>query len=160
MQMDRNALDVAWAAGLFEGEGCITPRGKTSGEIVIGMTDRDILERVQAVFGVGGITSEERRPPHKTCHRWSVSNAADCTMVLEAMLPWFGARRRAVAGALVERMKACRGAHIDKTHCVNGHPYNAENTYITPAGHRRCKTCHRVRVAESTARTKAQAPCP
>jgi hypothetical protein len=27
------------------------------------------------------------------------------------------------------------------THCPQGHPYDAENTYITPSGARACKTC-------------------
>jgi WhiB family transcriptional regulator, redox-sensing transcriptional regulator len=30
-----------------------------------------------------------------------------------------------------------------KTHCKHGHPYNAANTYYTPDGRRRCRTCLR-----------------
>jgi WhiB family redox-sensing transcriptional regulator len=30
-----------------------------------------------------------------------------------------------------------------KTHCKRGHRFTAENTYYTPAGHRRCRTCLR-----------------
>jgi WhiB family transcriptional regulator, redox-sensing transcriptional regulator len=30
-----------------------------------------------------------------------------------------------------------------RTHCKRGHPFNAENTYYTPDGHRRCRTCLR-----------------
>jgi WhiB family transcriptional regulator, redox-sensing transcriptional regulator len=30
-----------------------------------------------------------------------------------------------------------------KTHCKHGHPFNADNTYYTPDGHRRCRTCLR-----------------
>lgn len=29
--------------------------------------------------------------------------------------------------------------------CPHGHPYDEENTYRTPAGHRRCRTCERGR---------------
>lgn len=29
----------------------------------------------------------------------------------------------------------------DKTHCPKGHPYSAENTYITSEGGRKCRTC-------------------
>jgi len=37
------------------------------------------------------------------------------------------------------------GTHnmASKTHCPSGHPYDAENTRITPAGHRICRACHR-----------------
>ena len=30
-----------------------------------------------------------------------------------------------------------------KTHCKRGHPFNADNTYYTPDGRRRCRTCLR-----------------
>jgi hypothetical protein len=32
-----------------------------------------------------------------------------------------------------------------KTHCVNGHPFAPENTWINAKGHRGCKTCSRER---------------
>ena len=108
MHMQGTPEQIAWAAGVFEGEGCIIARANTSGELIIGMTDRDVLERFHEIVGVGTITTELRKPPHSTCYRWSVSNARDCTMVLEALLPWFCERRTAVATALLERMKACR----------------------------------------------------
>lgn len=36
-----------------------------------------------------------------------------------------------------------RGRHGGqiKTHCINGHEYNKENTYIEINGHRKCKQC-------------------
>jgi len=30
-----------------------------------------------------------------------------------------------------------------KTHCINGHEFDTENTYITPRGWRVCRTCTR-----------------
>lgn len=36
-------------------------------------------------------------------------------------------------------------AHAAKTHCINGHPFDGPNTYITPAGHRDCRACNRDR---------------
>jgi WhiB family redox-sensing transcriptional regulator len=30
-----------------------------------------------------------------------------------------------------------------KTHCKRGHRFDADNTYYTPDGHRRCRTCLR-----------------
>lgn len=30
-----------------------------------------------------------------------------------------------------------------RTHCPQGHPYDALNTYIRPTGHRDCRTCKR-----------------
>ncbi len=32
-----------------------------------------------------------------------------------------------------------------KTHCLRGHPFDEENTYITPKGYRSCRACARIR---------------
>jgi len=38
------------------------------------------------------------------------------------------------------------GKHwVDKTHCPSGHPYDAENTYVTPSGKRECRVCRTTR---------------
>ena len=36
-----------------------------------------------------------------------------------------------------------RHPQASKTHCKRGHRFSAENTYYTPDGHRRCRTCLR-----------------
>lgn len=36
-------------------------------------------------------------------------------------------------------------ANREKTHCPSGHPYDHENTRITPKGGRACRTCNRLR---------------
>jgi hypothetical protein len=43
-----------------------------------------------------------------------------------------------------------RNVHIDKTHCSQGHPFTAENTYTTPQGWRRCRTCKATRWRHAT----------
>jgi hypothetical protein len=45
--------DVAWAAGIFEGEGCASPssKGSNSGYIIIGQKNPWILRRLRARFG-------------------------------------------------------------------------------------------------------------
>jgi hypothetical protein len=53
--------------------------------------------------------------------------------------------------AVTDRINSLRGIspsakNAQKTACVNGHPFTAENTY-TYGGHRVCKTCSRIRVA-------------
>lgn len=42
-----------------------------------------------------------------------------------------------------------------KTHCVNGHPFDEENTYIRPDGDRDCRACKRVAHAKQDARRRA-----
>jgi hypothetical protein len=49
--MDRTTKDLAWLAGLLEGEGSFTDsRGSVS--IQVTMTDSDIIERAAAILGV------------------------------------------------------------------------------------------------------------
>lgn len=43
-----------------------------------------------------------------------------------------------------------------KTHCNRGHPFDSENTRITPAGSRRCRKCHIIQQAVGRARRKAR----
>ena len=43
-----------------------------------------------------------------------------------------------------------------KTHCVAGHPFTPENTYLSPAGARRCRRCSRRRWREMRARRRAE----
>lgn len=43
-----------------------------------------------------------------------------------------------------DRDQKNRNGQINKTHCPHGHEYTFENTRVTPRGHRRCRTCHRL----------------
>lgn len=52
-----------------------------------------------------------------------------------------------------EGTAAARGAA--KTHCLHGHPFDSENTYVTAAGSRHCRACCRRRTREY--RSKAAA---
>jgi WhiB family transcriptional regulator, redox-sensing transcriptional regulator len=67
---------------------------------------------------------------------------------------WGGRTQREVR-RLIARARTGRGSRrhpqADKTHCAYGHPYNAANTYYTPAGERRCRAC-RARIARTRRR--------
>lgn len=143
---DQSSTDIAWAAGLFEGEGWWGPRARTSAEAIVGMTDRDVVERFAAVVGVGRISIEERAEGRKTLYRWSVCNAADVRMLIHLFWPWLGTRRRESATVLLERVQNCRGARADQTHCIRGHAYTPDNIYTAPGRTDRCcRTCERDR---------------
>jgi hypothetical protein len=61
---------------------------------------------------------------------------------------------------VTSRVNSMRGetigaAHAAKTHCPQGHPYSAENTYMRPGvNNRACRTCRR-EALRATARTDA-----
>ena len=47
------------------------------------------------------------------------------------------------AGRPHQRQAPASHPQASKTHCKHGHPFNADNTYYTPDGHRRCRICLR-----------------
>lgn len=114
-QLTREA-EVAWAAGLFEGEGCIRfcKHDRTLGYISlrIKMTDRDVLQRFADI--VGGELKGPYDPPANKPHwkiAWSVqiSQTQKSIDVLEAFWPYLGERRRAKAQEVIAQWQEnCR----------------------------------------------------
>lgn len=75
----------------------------------------------------------------------------------ETIQGWRGIEWTVSYSADVERYEPlCRLCHIRRdrkggwprrTHCVNGHRFDAVNTYVRPGGERNCRTCQRERMA-------------
>jgi hypothetical protein len=104
--------EVAWAAGLFEGEGCITRQssetrgGRRAGRLTLrlGMTDRDVIDRFQTAVGVGmvyGPYTARTRPNQKPTYHWCVGDIEQIQGVLRSFWPWLGDRRRARAALAI-----------------------------------------------------------
>lgn len=90
--------EIAWAAGLFEGEGCITISTGRGGyqqpRLKLNMIDGEIVDRFHAVVGRGRTCPERpRRPNHQPQTCWYTGKRADVRYVLELLLPWLGERR-------------------------------------------------------------------
>lgn len=97
---------LAWAAGLFEGEGSISPHkaqnvphGKrwTYVRLAIGTTDEDVLLRFFEIAQCGSLCGPyqyiEGRKPH---WQWSVTGVK-ADRLLDELLPFLGERRQARA---------------------------------------------------------------
>lgn len=139
---------IAWAAGIFEGEGCIMAVKKTAVKLSVEMTDLDVLEAFQMIVGAGNIchkTCTNPKPQWKARYHWQVYNRDDVERILRAFLPWLLSRRRAKAEAMLDRLADNPGRHADKTHCVNGHEFTPDNIYrwSRQPNLRICRTCHR-----------------
>ena len=95
-------VDVAWAAGLFEGEGCIHNRGSHSIAVSISMTDLDVLEKLSGIYG-GKVTPLKVREEHwKPSWIWYLYGM-NAKNFLEDVMPYLGSRRKARADEAIDR---------------------------------------------------------
>lgn len=136
--------DIAWAAGLFEGEGCIRhapgKRGVTR-RLTLVSTDLDVLQRFVAIVGVGTIRVRARpNPAHRIQYVWQVGKWREVAPTLQAFLPYLGERRTKKAQSLLAD-PATRQGDV----CPQGHPLKGPDAevYVRTNGRRYCATCAR-----------------
>ena len=86
--------ELAWAAGFFDGEGCIhigrlTARGHTNYQLIIRVSQRtrEPVDEFQRLFGGFVSTTRASSHPHKTQWLWGCSNA-QAGKVLAQLLPF------------------------------------------------------------------------
>lgn len=139
-----NDVELAWLAGLFEGEGSITIAGEGRFYLELQMTDEDVVRKAAAIAGLGRITDREgATEKHKHVWRWGVTATADAALLLEAMLPHLGARRSARAAEVLAAYRA-NPLRALKQYCHRGHPLFGKNLRIATwrgQEHRRCRQC-------------------
>lgn len=91
--------DLAWAAGLFEGEGCFstrrTGRPDRSLTAAIKSIDPDTLPRFQKIVRVGNVTGPHRYKRKKPVWYWQVGSFEGVQHVMASLWAWLSARRRA-----------------------------------------------------------------
>jgi hypothetical protein len=138
--------EIAWAAGLFEGEGCFrmtNSRGKSRcATLSLQMTDRDTVERFRNIVESGAVRTE-RRPGRKTIFVTDVAKRSDVERIIRAFLPWLGVRRKAKALELLAHIEALDMAAAQRARfCGKGlHPWVPENIYVSPRGIQACRPC-------------------
>jgi len=140
---------LAWAAGLFEGEGCFGAYHRQKQRTVIAslaMTDGDVVRRFAAVIGIGQARGpRQRRPNEQPMYEWSVQSAPDVLKVISLLSPWLGERRKAKSIEVAATAATIGPHHGLRTHCRRGHPYEGENLVLEPSRlgqiRRRCKRC-------------------
>lgn len=101
--LDRSPEEqLAWAVGIFEGEGCIGSyvypyQPKRSYVCVIAMTDYDTIVAVASIFG-GKVSGPYMHKSWKQQQfRWRVTSKKRVREFLERILPFLGVRRMAKA---------------------------------------------------------------
>ena len=145
-----NDIDLAWLAGLIEGEGSflvhLVRHKFYTIAIQVVMTDEDVVRKCLSVSGMGTVTKpRQRNPKWKPIWVWRVHKRTDVVALMNDLYPYMGKRRRAQIDACL----AVNEEHPyqdpaqyqkDKTHCPKGHPYSGDNLY-SHKGKRHCKAC-------------------
>lgn len=107
--IDVSEINYAWAAGVLEGEGTFSKHKRKGRNNTISfaihceMTDRDIIERLKKIFGVGTICKRDRNDgKRKISWCWSVQNHAGIFEVLLRIRPYLGERRGEKVSEIIE----------------------------------------------------------
>ena len=98
--------DLAYAAGLYEGEGsCVVnkcTRTLSTGErkdypiarLTIAMTDLEPLERFQEALGMGVIYGPYAKGAHKPVYHCHIEGLEKVRQAAYRMMPWLSSRRK------------------------------------------------------------------
>lgn len=132
--------NIAWAAGLFEGEGCIvTGSPHNRWRLTLSSTDEDVIRKFAVIVGVGGVLGPQRHknPKWKPIWTWWCTGGEKTTALLAAFYPLLGERRKAKAEVLMADFASAP----PKNQCPKGHLYTPENTYWLRGVWKYCRTC-------------------
>lgn len=132
-----DTIDIAWVAGVVEGEGALCATSGNSSELKVLMTDEDVIRRLHAVTGLGNVNGPiHHKNGGKPLFAWKVSNKRDLARILLAIYPLLGKRRQGQVATLADRLMRLRG---------RGEPYcrvcGAADWYVYPNRNRQCRPC-------------------
>lgn len=153
-----NDVQTAWLAGLLEGEGCFGDNHRGGTKIQLTMTDKDVVERVAAIFGSKVYCYDKRLKANRKPRYYTQIGGQKAADLIAAILPFMGIRRSAKIKSLLEYRSIApgRGAHNrNRTACPYGHPLDGVEHSKKKGRFRYCKTCKRK--AETARRAEIKA---
>lgn len=111
--------DLAWAAGFFDGEGCVrvsqsvryqTSQGEKARRYLrldVTQKHRPLLDKLEAMFGVGNIYYQKPRPTSSEGYCWTCNGRA-AFYVLNLIWPWLGEQKKADFKRAINRVRETR----------------------------------------------------
>jgi hypothetical protein len=141
-------IDLAWAAGLFDGEGSIfvsSHRGRpdcVTLSLAIQMTEVDPIERFASIFGLkhrfAGLTKTEKEI-------WTVTTSTESKVkeIFKALYPYLSEHKRIQGDKAIKARDdyTSQSSWHNKEICKHGHKMTEENTYIDKRGYNTCRAC-------------------
>jgi hypothetical protein len=123
-------VDVAWVAGLLEGEGCFALLKTNTAKINLNMTDRDVVERFAALVGVKVRAVKPEKSHYKIQYRAEVTGSKKAIGWMMTILPLMGARRGAKIKEVIAAWKLTKRRRlVGEKYCVNGHDTTGKLTH-------------------------------
>lgn len=99
-----NDVDVAWIAGLLEGEGWFGCNSKRDClKVELAMTDGDVVDRFAGLVGVESRVRTRRKPHWKDQYLATVYGAK-AEELMRRILPFMGERRRDTIELVLEEL--------------------------------------------------------
>ena len=92
-------VDIAWAAGFFDGEGCVRFRNNKCQFIKWSQKEVEALSRLKRLFGIGSIRKSTSANRSTYLHEYFLFGR-DAVIVLALMLPYLTVKREKAIEAL------------------------------------------------------------
>jgi hypothetical protein len=97
-----NREELAWAAGFYDGEGCLGIFKNKRGLMLhmdIGQVDRAVLDRFQAAVELGNVAGPylKKNPNHAPSYSWDACGFEKCQAVVAKLWHWLSPVKRAQA---------------------------------------------------------------
>ena len=118
--------EIAWAGGLFEGEGCFSasPR-KYSGQGMtrvqpcadLSMVDEDVVRRFANIVGFGLVRAKTGQNGYQPQWAWRTHGVADFERIVVLLWPFLGKRRRERAAEIMLMLFENRQLGVQKLRC-------------------------------------------
>lgn len=88
-------IDIAWAAGVIEGEGTFGISNEHVLSVTVRMTDKDVVERLHSILGGRFYGPYKEVSRNKPIYTWALRRREELIPVLREILPFMGDRRTA-----------------------------------------------------------------
>ena len=100
-------VDIAWATGLYEGEGTCAISNNSHVIVQLSMTDSEPVKRFHQIVGVGAVYTYQPPSPRKLVYRWQTQKSDEVVKVLTMLIDsgYLGPRRLEQAERVLTRAK-------------------------------------------------------
>src|SRR5947207_13660201 len=131
--LDREEL--AWAAGLFDGEGSTTYHGRKPTHSVvklqIAQVDRRVLDQFARIVKCGRVYGPHPHGRHRPLYYFVANSFEEVQAVIAMLWVWLSRLKKEQAiRAFSRSLAAHRLYQASLETCAHGHPFTVENTRV------------------------------